>query len=68
MFGGDEDDGISPLGFILRENDVNARKESIYGRIATLAEWTEDIKEESRKKVVIELDNSMFNFKLPKKQ
>lgn len=63
---GDEDDGISPLGFILRENDVNTRIESIYKRIATLAEWTDTVKEENRKKVIIELDNAMFNFKLPK--
>jgi len=64
---GDEDERISPLSFLSRENDVNTRKEAIYGRVATLAERTDTIKEESRKKVIIELDNTMFNFKLPKK-
>lgn len=65
---GDADDGVSPLSFLSRENDVNTRKETIYDRVATLAEWTDAIKEASREKVVIELDNTMFNFKLPQKQ
>jgi hypothetical protein len=64
---GDEDDGISPLSFLSRENDVNVRKEAIYDRVANLAEWTDDIKEANREKVVIELDNAMFNLKLPQK-
>ncbi len=64
---GDADDGVSPLSFLSRNDDVNARKKEIFDRITELAEWTHLDKELCKNKVIIELDSGMFNFKLPRK-
>lgn len=63
---GIKDDGISPERFLSHENAINERKKAIFDRITTLGEWDYIDREQMSEKVVIELDSTLFNFKLPK--
>lgn len=64
---GIENDGVSPLSFLNSENKLRSKENLIFNRIAELAEWTDEVKNSVRNRVVIELNSSIFNLQLPQK-
>ena len=59
------DDGISPSAFLNRETNMSSRRNEITERFLYLTELNADWFEENSKRVIVELDTGMFNFKLP---
>jgi len=65
---GEKDDGVSPLSVLTREKNVENKRTQISDRFAHLSGWTSEQIDVCREKVIIELDSSMFDFILPKKE
>ena len=62
---GDDDDGISPKQILKREENIENKKNQILEQFYRLAEWQQEDITGNEKKIIVELDSQMFNFKLP---
>jgi len=62
---GSIDDGISPIAFLNSEATAEERKKEIIDRFARLAGLEPDWLAANQNKIIVELDSSMFQFKLP---
>ena len=60
------DDGINPLLFLNSEMSMDDRKKGIALQFESLSGLGEGWTQDNPERVIIELDTSMFNFKLPK--
>jgi hypothetical protein len=64
---GENDDGISPESFLLRDTIMATKEEEILLKFAKLANFNNEELDEIRPRILIELDRPMFDFKLPMK-